>query len=77
MPTKNTDGSALSDLAGFTIVYGTSEAALDQTVRIDNATASTYSLDSFPSGTYYFAIEAFTAGGAESGMSSVVSKTFN
>jgi len=46
-------------------------------VRIDNATASTYSLDSFPSGTYYFAIEAFTAGGAESGMSSVVSKTFN
>ncbi|MET0498389.1 MAG: hypothetical protein ABW106_09000 [Steroidobacteraceae bacterium] len=77
VPTKNTDGSALSDLAGFTIVYGTSEAALDQTVRIDNATASTYSLESFPSGTYYFAIKAFTAGGAESGMSSVVSKTFN
>ena len=77
VPTKNTDGSALSDLAGFTIVYGTSEAALDQTVRIDNATASTYSLDSFPSGTYYFAIKAFTAAGTESSMSSVVSKSFN
>ena len=77
VPTKNTDGSDLSDLAGFTIVYGTSEAALDQTVRIDNATATTYALDNFASGTYYFAIKAFTVAGAESSTSSVVSKTFN
>lgn len=76
-PTENTDGSALSDLAGFTIVYGTSQASLDQTVRIDNATASTYTLDNFPSGTYYFAIKAFTAGGAESVLSQVVTKAFN
>jgi hypothetical protein len=76
-PTQNTDGSELSDLAGFTVVYGTSESALDQTVRIDNATASTWSMDSFPSGTYYFAVKAFTAGGAESSLSGVVSKSFN
>jgi hypothetical protein len=76
-PTLNTDGTALNDLAGFTIVYGTSANALDQSVRIDNATASTYAMDNFPTGTYYFAVKAFTAGGAESSLSSVVSKVFN
>lgn len=76
-PTQNTDGSELTDLAGFTIVYGTTQAALDQTVRIDHATATTWSMDSFPSGTYYFAIKAFTVDGAESALSSVVAKVFN
>jgi hypothetical protein len=76
-PTKNTDGTDVSDLAGFTIVYGTTQTALDQSVRIDNATASTWSMDSFPSGTYYFAVKAFTQSGTESSMSSVVSKVFN
>lgn len=76
-PTTNTDGSGLSDLAGFTIVYGTSQSALDQSVRIDNATASSWSMDNFPSGTYYFAVKAFTNSGAESALSSVVSKVFN
>jgi len=76
-PTTNVDGSSLGDLAGFTIVYGTSQTALDQSVRIDNATASTWSMDNFPSGTYYFAVKAFTHSGAESSLSSVVSKVFN
>ncbi len=76
-PTQNTDGTALTDLAGYTIVYGTAQATLDQIVRIDNATATNWTLDSFPSGTYYFAIKAFTANGAESALSSVVTKVFN
>jgi len=77
VPTLNTDGTALTDLAGFTVVYGTSASALDQSIRIDNATASTYAMDNFPSGTYYFAIKAFTASGIESSLSGVVSKVFN
>jgi hypothetical protein len=76
-PTKNTDNSDVQDLAGFTIVYGTSQAALDQTVRIDNATASNWTMDNFPSGTYYFAVKAFTAAGTESALSGVVTKVFN
>jgi len=75
-PSQNTDGTAISDLAGYTIVYGTSQNALDQSVRIDNATASTWSMDNFPSGTYYFAVKAFTASGIESSLSGVVSKVF-
>jgi hypothetical protein len=77
VPTANTDGTAIADLAGFTIVYGNSQTALDQTIRIDNATASNYTLENFPSGTYYFAIKAFTTGGAESSLSNMVSKAFN
>lgn len=75
-PSQNTDGTAISDLAGYTIVYGTSQNALDQSVRIDNATASTWSMENFPSGTYYFAVKAFTASGIESSLSGVVSKVF-
>jgi Putative Ig domain len=76
-PTQNSDGSTLTDLAGFTVVYGTSQNALDQTVRIDNATASTWSSDNFPSGTYYFAVKAFNTSGGEGSLSDVMSKTFN
>lgn len=76
-PTQNTDNSDVQDLAGFTVVYGTSQTALDQTVRIDNATASSWTMENFPSGTYYFAVKAFTAGGAESALSEVVTKVFN
>jgi hypothetical protein len=46
-------------------------------VRIDNATATSWSLDNFPSGTYYFAIKAFTTTGVESALSSLANKTFN
>ena len=73
-PTQNADGSALSDLAGFTIVYGKTQTALDQTVRIDNAGMSEYMVQSLPPGTYYFAIKAFNAAGTESPLSAVVSK---
>jgi hypothetical protein len=35
-PTQNTDGTALTDLAGYRIVYGTSQSALNQTITISN-----------------------------------------
>ena len=73
-PTQNIDGSSLADLAGFTIVYGKTQAALDQTVRIDNAGVSEYMVQSLPAGTYYFAVKSFNAAGAESALSNVVSK---
>jgi hypothetical protein len=73
-PTENTDGSALSDLAGFRVVYGTSSGALNQTVQIANPGASSQVVDQLASGTWYFAVKAYTSGGAESDTSNVVSK---
>jgi hypothetical protein len=74
-PTENTDGSPLDDLAGFRIVYGTSSTALNQTVDVTNPGVNTYVIDQLVSGKWYFAVRAYTSGGAESDVSNVVSKT--
>jgi hypothetical protein len=74
-PTRNVDGSVLTDLAGFVIAYGASRNTLSQTVRIDNPSIDRYVLDTLAPGTYYFGIKAYSAGGAESALSAVVSKT--
>jgi hypothetical protein len=73
-PTQNTDGTQLTDLAGFVIVYGSSSNALTKSVRIANASVDRYVFDALPAGTYYFGVKAYTSGGIESEVSSVASK---
>ena len=73
-PTQNTDGSALSNLAGYRVVYGRSSGSLDQIVQISNASVSTYTVTGLSSGTWYFAVKAYNAAGAESNVSNVGSK---
>jgi hypothetical protein len=74
-PTENTDGTNLSNLAGFRIQYGASATALTQTVQISNPGVVTYVVTGLNSGNWYFAIRAYNSGGAESANSNVVSKT--
>jgi hypothetical protein len=74
-PSENTDGSSLSDLAGFRVQYGTSPTALTQTVQISNPGVVTYVVTGLNAGNWYFSVRAYTSGGAESANSSVVSKT--
>ncbi|HKE94047.1 MAG TPA: putative Ig domain-containing protein [Povalibacter sp.] len=73
-PTQNTDGSSLTDLAGYHIVYGTSSSALTQTIDVTNPSVTTYVIDQLASGTWYFAIRAYNTAGAESLQSNVASK---
>lgn len=73
-PTTNTDGSTLTTLAGYRIAYGTSAATLTQTIQLANAGMSSYVVENLSPGTYYFAVRAYTSGGAESANSNVVSK---
>lgn len=75
-PTQNTDGSALTNLAGFRIVYGTSATALAQTVQVANAGVTTYCITGLSPATYYFAVKAYTPT-AESANSNVVSKVIS
>lgn len=72
-PTENTDGSPLTNLAGYHVVYGRSESNLDQRVDIANASVSTYTVTGLASGTWYFAVSAYSSGG-ESGISNIGSK---
>jgi hypothetical protein len=74
-PTTNSDGSALTDLAGYRVYYGESATALTQSVNISSASTTSYVVQGLASGTWYFAVTAVTNTGAESARSAVVSKT--
>jgi hypothetical protein len=72
-PDQNTDGSPLTNLAGYRIYYGTSANDLDQVISISNVGITAYVVDDLTAGTYYFSIRAYTSAGTESTLSNVVS----
>jgi hypothetical protein len=65
-PTENTNGTKLTDLAGYTISYGTSPSDLSQTAQVDSSSATTYVVENLSSGTYYFKIAANATDGTHS-----------
>jgi hypothetical protein len=72
-PTQNVDGSALTDLTGYKIYYGTSSQNYTQVVPVSGATTTQWTLNLAP-GTYYFALTAVSSSG-ESAKTNEVSKT--
>jgi Fibronectin type III domain len=74
-PTTNTNGTALTDLAGYRIYYGSSAKELSQSVTINSVGMLTYVIDDLAPGTWYFAVMAVTSAGTESALSNVVEKT--
>lgn len=73
IPTRNSNGTVLTDLAGYRIFYGTSPDALTKMVEIKNPAASIYVIDNLEKGTWYFAIRAYNSSGAESRNSGIAS----
>jgi hypothetical protein len=76
-PVERTDGSPLTDLAGYRIYYGNTPDDLRQAVKLDNPGVTTYVVENLSRGTWYFAMTAVDAGGLESDHSSIGSKTIN
>lgn len=76
-PTSNSDGSALTDLAGYHIYYGTSAGSMSNKINITSPSTLTYVITNLGTGTWYFAIAAYTNTGLESAMSNVGSKTIS
>ena len=74
-PRRNLDGSAIRELAGYYIYYGTSPSSLNSGVKIPDPYATTYMVDKLAPGTYYFSIVAFTTTGIKGSASPMVSKT--
>ncbi|MBV8803453.1 MAG: fibronectin type III domain-containing protein, partial [Sinobacteraceae bacterium] len=74
-PTENSDGSALTDLAGYTVYYGTSPNNLTQSVKLGNPGLTAYTMTNLPAGTWYFSVTAYSTTGAESARSGVISAT--
>jgi hypothetical protein len=75
VPTLNTNGTALTDLSGYTIRYGTSPTALTQSITITDPTATSHTITGLAAGTWYFAIAATASNGTQSALSNVASKT--
>lgn len=77
-PTLNTDGSALTDLAGYVIYYGSDASNLVSTIDINAASTLTYTIEGLAAGTtYYFAVASVNSAGVESAQSTVGSKTIS
>jgi hypothetical protein len=76
-PTQNSNGTALTDLAGYRIAYGTSPSALTQTVQVGNPSVTTYLVENLPTGTWYFTVKSYNAAGVESQQSAPVSSVVN
>jgi len=76
-PTINTDGSPLTDLSGFRIMYGRgpTEPELDTSFYLQVPTATSWTSPALAAGTWYFGVKVFNTLGLESALSNVASKT--
>ena len=74
-PTGNTNGTPLTDLAGYHIHYGTSQDNLAKVIDLAGTGTTEYEVPGLAPGTYYFAVTAYTAMGTESAQSDIGNKT--
>jgi hypothetical protein len=74
-PTQNSDGSPLTDLAGFKVYWGTAQNSLTSSATITNAGVTSYLVENLVPATWFFAVTAFDTSGNESSQSNLASKT--
>jgi hypothetical protein len=76
-PTANSDGTSLTNLAGFRVRYGRSASNLDQSVSLDNPSINRYVVENLSAGTWYFAVVAVNTAGVTSQLSNTSNKTIS
>lgn len=74
-PTQNADGSALTNLAGYRILYGTNPDALSQKVELTNPGLTRYVVENLSPATWHFAMQSFNSNSEESAQIGTVSIT--
>ena len=72
--TRNEDGSALTDLAGYKVRYGQSADGLGQILDIAASAATTTRIEGLAAGTWFFTVSSYTNTGVESVPTGPVSK---
>lgn len=75
IPTLNTDGSTITNLAGFNLFVSTDSGAVNSAspIKIENPTATTYTVSGLPVGMNYFSMQAYNSNGAVSSYTGQVS----
>jgi hypothetical protein len=71
-PTANSDGTVLTNLAGYRIYYGTT-TQLTQSVTLTNPGLTRYVISGLAPATWYFALVAYNSAGIESARTAVTS----
>jgi hypothetical protein len=74
IPTKNTDGSPIRDLAGYYVYYGDNPKIMTHAVQLRDPTSAVYVVRNLSPGPHYFSVAAYSASGAQSGLTTPVSK---
>ena len=75
VPTTNTNGTPLTNLAGYYLRYGTSTNDLSEQVQIADPGDTSYTIAKLTPGVWYFGISAYTASGQQSSLSNIASAT--
>jgi hypothetical protein len=74
-PTQNTDGSALTDLAGYRVYWGTAQGSYPFSKPVNGAGLTSAVVDQLTPATYFFVVTAVDNDGNESVYSNIASKT--
>jgi hypothetical protein len=74
-PTTNTDGSPLTDLAGFRVSYGQAPGSYSYVLSTGSPSVTSVEIQGLTSGIWYFAVRAVNSRGVESTFSAERSKT--
>lgn len=75
--TQNTNGTVATELAGYQIRYGLAPDALNSVVQAPDPTQTSYVVTNLTSGTWYFAVAAYTNDGTTGLLSNTASKTID
>jgi hypothetical protein len=65
-PTQNEDGTALTDLAGYRIYYGTTTGKYSETIVLQSPGVSSYVIENLTAGKYYLVMTSVNASDMES-----------
>ncbi len=76
-PTENTDGSTLTDLAGYKVYYGTSSGSYGAPITINDPGLSSYMVENLGISDWFFVMTSFNSSGIESSYTTEISKTIN
>ena len=65
-PAKNTNGTPLTNLAGYVVQYGTNSAALNTRISVGSANSTGVEIENLSPGTWYFEVAAVNSAGVQS-----------
>lgn len=73
-PTMNTDGTPLTNLAGYRVHYGTAPGQYTETVQLPSPALTNVLIEDLAPATWYFAVKAYNDSAVESDFSASVNK---